>query len=93
MQAPSPFPASVLRPPSPSARCTCKHWVYCDCTCHGRYCDPSESTCDIAFLPDDGGLAYWGCASCTPGVGALHFLGCEVIGWSVPLGGAPETPQ
>jgi hypothetical protein len=93
MQAPSPFPASVLRPPSPSARCTCTHWVYCDCTCHGRYCDPSENMCDIAFLPDDGGLANWGCASCTPGVGALHNLGCEVMGWSVPLGGAPETPQ
>lgn len=27
MQAPSPFPASVLRPPSLSARCTCKHWA------------------------------------------------------------------
>ena len=59
MQAPSPFPASILRPPSLSARCTCEHWVHCGCTCHGRHCDPSESTCDLAFLPDEGGLTPW----------------------------------
>jgi len=93
MQAPSPFPASVLRPSSPTARCTCEHRVHCDCTCHGRDCDPSQSTCDLAFLPDDGGLTPWGCPSCTPGEVALHFLGCELIGWNVPLGGGPETQR
>ena len=73
MHTPGPFPASVLRPPSQSARCTCEHWVHCDCGCHGRYCDPSENTCDIAFLPDEGGLTVWGCPTCTPGEGALHY--------------------
>jgi hypothetical protein len=86
-----PFPASVLRPPSQSARCTCEHWVHCDCGCHGRYCDPSENTCDSAFLPDEGGLTVWGCPTCTPGEGALHYLGCELIGWNVPLARGPET--
>lgn len=71
MHTPGPFPASVLRPPSQSARCTCEHWAHCDCACHGRYCDPSENTCDIAFLPDEGGLTVWGCPTCTPGEGAL----------------------
>jgi hypothetical protein len=81
----SPFPATVLRPPSPSAVCTCTHWVYCDHACHGRDCDPAENACDIAFRPDDGGLTYWGCAECTPGTGLPHYLGCELIGWNVPL--------
>jgi hypothetical protein len=40
-------------------------------------------TCDLAFLPDDGGLTPWGCSDCTPGEGAPHFLGCEFLGWSV----------
>lgn len=85
MRVPSPFPASDLRPPSPSARCTCEHWVHCDCACHGRFCDPSENACDLAFRPDDGGLTRWGCPRCTPGEVAPHTLGCELIGWSVPL--------
>ncbi len=85
MQEASPFPASVLRPPSPSATCTCVHWVYCDHVCHARDCDPSEAKCDIVYLPDDGGLAYSGCRECTPGQGAPHYLGCELIGWHVPL--------
>ena len=38
MQAPGPFPASVLRPPSAAAACTCEHWIHCDCDCHGRHC-------------------------------------------------------
>jgi hypothetical protein len=79
----SPFPASVLREPSADARCTCEHSLHCICACHTLSCDPSESTCDIAYLPDDGGLARWGCADCTPGQRAPHFLGCELIGWSV----------
>ena len=85
MQRASPIPASVLRPPSQFARCTCEHWVLCDCVCHGRYCDPSEHTCDLAFLPDEGGLTALGCPACTPGQGAPHALGCELIGWSVPV--------
>ena len=93
MQAPSPFPASVLRLPSPSARCTCEHWVHCDCACHGRHCDPSANTCDLAFLPDEGGLTPCGCPGCTPGEAAPHILGCEFLGWSVPLGGRSETPR
>ncbi len=93
MRVPSPFPTSALRPPAPSARCTCEHWIHCACTCHGRSCDPSENTCDLAFLPDEGGLTHWGCAACTPGEGAPHDLGCELIGWNVPLGGIPETSR
>jgi hypothetical protein len=89
MQAQGPFPSSVLRPPSPSASCTCEHWVHCGCACHGRQCDPSENTCDIAFLPDEGGLVWSGCPDCTPGSGAPHYLGCELIGWHVPLEHAP----
>jgi hypothetical protein len=84
MIGPSPFPASVLRPPSPAATCSCEHWVHCVCACHGLHCDPSESACDPAFLPDDGGLTTWGCRDCTPGVGLPHDLGCQLIGWSIP---------
>jgi len=85
MPVPSPFPATVLRPPSPFARCTCEHSVHCDCACHRRDCDPSEGACNLEYLPDEGGLARWGCRTCTPGEWAPHFLGCELIGWSVPL--------
>ena len=91
MQA-SPFPASVLRSPSPMARCTCEHWIYCDCACHGRACDPTEQACDIAYLADDGGLTPWGCPRCTPGQGLPHVLGCELIGWSVPLEPSAALP-
>ena len=84
MQA-SPFPASVLRAPSPSATCSCEHWLHCDCMCHSRACDPSEAACDVGYLADDGGLARWGCPTCTPGQGLPHVLGCELIGWHVPL--------
>ena len=85
MRKANPVRASVLRPPAQFARCTCEHWVLCDCACHGRYCDPSEHTCDLAFLPDEGGLTALGCPACTPGQGAPHMLGCELIGWSVPV--------
>ena len=81
----SPFPSSVLRLPSPSASCTCEHWGHCDCTCHGRACDPVDQQCDVAWLADEGGIARWGCPLCTPGRGAPHYLGCELIGWNVPL--------
>lgn len=77
--------ASVLREPSPDATCTCAHPVHCDCDCHDRHCDPSRAICHIDFLPDEGGLARWGCARCTPGEDAPHFLGCELIGWNVPV--------
>jgi hypothetical protein len=53
--------------------------------CHGRACDPLENQCDVAWLADEGGLTYWGCPGCTPGEAAPHFLGCELIGWNVPL--------
>ena len=84
------FPASVIRAPSPTAACTCAHWAHCDHACHGRRCDPTENTCDLAFVPDEGGLTRWGCADCVPGEGAPHFLGCEIIGWSVDLGAASQ---
>jgi hypothetical protein len=84
MQVPSPFPASIIRAPSPTAECTCEHSVHCDDACHGRRCDPTENACDVAYLPDEGGLTHWGCADCTPGEGAPHYLGCELIGWHVP---------
>jgi hypothetical protein len=47
-------------------------------------CDPTENACDLTYLPDEGGLAMWGCAVCTPGEGSAHILGCELIGWNVP---------
>jgi hypothetical protein len=84
MMQPGPFPASVLRPPSATAACTCAHYAHCDHDCHHRDCDPSESRCSIEFLPDEGGLTPWGCRDCTPGEAAPHFLGCELIGWNVP---------
>lgn len=84
MQA-SPFPASVLRAPSPDAECTCTHWLHCNCVCHDVHCDPGEAACDVAYLSDDGGLAALGCADCTPGQRSPHLLGCELIGWHVPM--------
>ncbi len=80
----SPFPSSVLRAPSAAATCTCEHYGYCDHGCHHRMCDPTENACDLSFLPDEGGLTPWGCPACTPGAGAAHLLGCELIGWNVP---------
>jgi len=84
MQA-SHVPASVLRAPSPDASCTCSHWVHCNCVCHDAHCDPVEDACDMAYLADDGGLTQFGCPECTPGQRAPHFLGCELIGWNVPM--------
>ncbi len=86
MPSPTLFPASVLRAPAPSARCSCEHSIHCDCACHGRDCDPTQTSCDLDFLPDDGGLTRWGCAGCTPGEAGAHYLGCELIGWNVSLG-------
>jgi hypothetical protein len=92
----SPFfievPVTVLREPSPEATCTCEHWVHCNCACHARNCDPTEAACDIAYLADEGGLARWGCSACTPGAGAPHYLGCELIGWHVPVPSRPISP-
>ena len=67
--------------------------VHCGCACHGRHCDPSENFCDVAFVPDEGGLTRWGCAACTPGERAPHYLGCDLIGWSVPLATQPIAIQ
>ena len=64
----------------PAATCSCSHPVDCNHDCHGRHCDPSEHVCSIEFLPDDGGLAAWGCAACTPGVGLPHAAGCPAEG-------------
>ena len=81
----SPFPASVLRAPSPDAACTCMHSIHCNCDCHGINCDPTEAACDIVYLADEGGLTPWGCSDCTPGDRSPHLLGCELIGWNVPM--------
>ena len=81
----SPFPASILRAPSPDATCTCSHWVHCNCVCHDAHCDPAQDVCDMAYLADDGGLTPFGCPGCTPGLLAPHLLGCELIGWNVPM--------
>jgi hypothetical protein len=85
MADPTPILATILRQPSPDAVCTCDHWPACDCGCHSRRCDPGEDICSTEFLPDDGGLAHWGCPRCTPGQEAPHYLGCELIGWNVPV--------
>ncbi len=61
--------------PAP-AECMCSHSVDCNHECHGRHCDPTEHVCSIEFLPDEGGLAPWGCADCTPGQGLPHIEGC-----------------
>ncbi len=93
MASHSPIQATVLRRPSPDAVCTCSHPVDCDCGCHDRRCDSSEHVCHLDFLPDEGGLAYWGCPGCTPGQGAPHYLGCELIGWNVPVPPASPLPR
>ena len=82
---PSTSPMSVLRAPSPDALCTCVHSVHCACACHSPSCDPAEDVCDTSFLADDGGLTPWGCTRCTPGRSSPHYLGCELIGWHVPI--------
>lgn len=87
-----PLQASVLRAPSPDAVCSCQHPVHCDCECHGRHCDPTRHECHADYLPDEGGLALWGCLDCTPGATAPHFLGCELIGWNVPVP-VPRSPR
>lgn len=84
MHVVSPFPTTVIRAPAASASCTCEHYAHCDHACHHRACDPTENACDITFLPDEGGLTPWGCATCTPGLLSPHILGCDLIGWNVP---------
>lgn len=63
----------------PMTECKCAHPLDCRCACHGRYCDPAERTCDHDFLPDEGGLTPWGCAGCTPGLGAPHVMACSFV--------------
>jgi hypothetical protein len=84
MQA-SAFPSSVIRAPRADAACTCEHWAHCAHGCHAVSCDPTESVCHLDYRPDEGGLTAWGCPDCTPGERAPHLLGCELIGWSVPM--------
>jgi hypothetical protein len=74
--------------PAPT-ECLCSHSVDCNHECHGRHCDPTEHVCSIEFLPDEGGLAPWGCPDCTPGQGLPHLEGCVAF---VPLL-APDPSQ
>lgn len=67
-----------LSPTSTPVVCTCSHPFDCDHACHMRACDPTETTCDLDFLPDEGGLTPWGCVDCTPGQGAPHLAACAV---------------
>ncbi len=67
-----------MRELGPPPECTCDHPVDCLHACHGRHCDPSENACAVEFLPDEGGLARWGCAECTPGQAAPHLSGCPI---------------
>jgi len=71
------------------AECACSHSVDCNHDCHGRHCDPTEHVCSIEFLPDDGGLARWGCADCTPGMGLPHLDGCPAAATRVALEADP----
>lgn len=68
----------------PTPACSCAHPVDCVCGCHGRYCDPLENTCDLDYLPDEGGLTRWGCADCSPGQGAPHLATCDAGIGSTP---------
>jgi hypothetical protein len=63
----------------PQTICSCSHPVDCNHECHGRHCDPTEHICSIEFLPDEGGLAPWGCADCTPGEGIPHLDDCTSL--------------
>ena len=44
-------------------------------------------------MPDEGGLTRWGCGACTPGAGAPHYLGCDLIGWNVEIVGQQADPR
>jgi hypothetical protein len=74
---------------SHDAACTCSHSLDCNCECHGRHCDPTEHTCSIEFLPDEGGLTPWGCPECTPGVRVAHLAGCPELVVVAPARQAP----
>lgn len=71
-------------PSSAGAECTCRHSVDCNCGCHGRHCDPTEHTCSIEFLPDEGGFTPWGCPECTPGARLAHLAPCPAFVASMP---------
>ena len=70
-------------PPAPAATRSTATVV-----CHGISCDPTEAACDVAYLADEGGLTPWGCPGLHPGQRSPHLLGCELIGWNVPMPGA-----
>jgi hypothetical protein len=73
-------------PSTGQPECTCTHSLECNHGCHGRHCDPTEHTCSLEFLPDDGGLTPWGCAECTPGEVIPHLAGCAA---TAPMTRAP----
>ena len=72
--------------------CTCAHSVDCNHECHGRHCDPTEHVCSIEYLPDEGGLAQWGCADCTPGMGLPHAGDCVAAGRAASAFDQPSAP-
>jgi len=62
----------------------CEHWIHlCDLRVPGAHCDPSSGV-RRRWRDDEGGLST-GLLGCTPGQGAPHYLGCELIGWNVPV--------
>ncbi len=79
-------------PLNSSTDCACSHSVDCNHECHGRHCDPTDHICSIEFLPDEGGLAQWGCPDCTPGQGLPHLAGCAAVGAAPPRPVSPSTP-
>ena len=84
----------ALSDPTTEVDCSCSHSMDCNCECHGRHCDPTEHTCSIEFLPDEGGLTPWGCRDCTPGEGIAHLAGCPVVVAATSAEGVVElTPQ
>jgi hypothetical protein len=78
---------------NPHPACTCAHPLDCVCGCHGRHCDPNDNVCDLAYLPDDGGLTQWGCADCTPGELAPHVDGCPAVVFAAAAPGAFAAPM
>lgn len=77
---------SVPESIEPVGVCTCGHPPDCRHGCHDHRCDPGEEICSIEFRPDEGGLTWVGCDTCTPGVGAPHLGECPIL---VPIATDP----